>query len=271
MKNQNIRAVVAGACGRMGTAIIEVLESTDGIELAGALEHADHPCVGRDISRGSTAQDERVRVVSDHGSLPSPFDVLIDFSGPAGTLRNMEFCAGTSTPAVVGTTGLSEEQKEALVMYAGRTPTVFSPNMSIGVNLLFKLAATAASVLGNSYDAEVVETHHRLKKDAPSGTAIRLAESVAQALGRDFTENAVYSRHGMIGERSDLEIGIQSVRAGDIIGEHTLLFAGPGERIELTHRAHTRGNFALGAVRAALWVVGKKPGLYSMADVLGIK
>lgn len=271
MGNQKIRAVVAGACGRMGTAVIEVLASTGGIELAGALEHEDHPCIGQDAGRGSKTGDKGVRIVSDYSSLPAPFDVLIDFTGPAGTLRNMEFCAETKTPVVVGTTGLSEEQKEAMVMYAGRTPAVFSPNMSVGVNLLFKLAATAASALGNAYNAEIVETHHRLKKDAPSGTAIRLAESVAEALGRNLAENAVYARHGMIGERSDSEIGIQTVRAGDIVGEHTLLFAGPGERIELTHRAHSRENFALGAVRAALWVIGKKPGLYSMADVLGIK
>lgn len=270
MGNQKYRAIVAGACGRMGSAIIEALQSTEGMELAGALEHPDHPCVGQYLSRGSETGDKGVRIVSDHKSLIPPFDVLIDFTGPAGTLRNMEFSAETGTPGVVGTTGLSGEQMEELVMYAGRTPIVFSPNMSIGVNLLFKLAATAAAALGNEYDPEIVETHHRLKKDAPSGTAIRLAESVAQALGRDLSENAVYSRHGMIGERSGSEIGIQTIRAGDIVGEHTLLLAGPGERIELTHRAHTRDNFARGAVRAALWVIGKEPGLYSMADVLGL-
>jgi 4-hydroxy-tetrahydrodipicolinate reductase len=271
MGNINIKAVVAGACGRMGNAIIEVLESTEGIELAGALEHEGHPLIGQEIGRPSKGGERGVEIVSDFNSLPASLDVLIDFTGPAGTMRNTEFCAETGTPAVVGTTGLSEEEKEALIVYAGRTPVVFSPNMSVGVNLLFKLAATAASTLGSTYDVEIVETHHRLKKDAPSGTAIRLAESVADALGRDLTEDAVYSRHGMIGERTDSEIGIQTVRAGDIVGEHTLLFAGPGERIELTHRAHSRNNFALGAVRAAQWVIGKKPGLYSMADVLGIK
>jgi 4-hydroxy-tetrahydrodipicolinate reductase len=262
---------VAGACGRMGVAIIDVLQSTDGIELVGALEHEGHPRIGQDTGRGSVAGDTGVRIVSDHTSLPAAFDVLIDFTNPEGTLRNMEFCVQTGTPIVTGTTGLSGEQWEALVMNAGRTPTVFSPNMSIGVNLLFKLAAAAAAALGDTYDVEIVEAHHRFKKDAPSGTALRLAESVAEALGRDLAENAVYARYGMIGERSKSEIGIQTVRAGDIVGEHTLLFAGPGERIELTHRAHSRDNFARGAVRAAFWVIGKKPGLYSMADVLGLK
>jgi 4-hydroxy-tetrahydrodipicolinate reductase len=183
----------------------------------------------------------------------------------------MEFCAGRGIPVVVGTTGLNEEQKEALTMFANRAPTVFSPNMSVGVNLLFKLAATAATILGNEYDAEIVETHHRNKKDAPSGTALRLAETIAEALGRKLDEQAVYARHGMIGERSRSEIGIQTLRAGDIVGEHTLLLAGPGERIELTHRAHSRENFARGAVRAALWIADKEPGLYSMADVLGLE
>jgi len=266
-----MKTVVAGACGRMGTAIIRVLESTEGLELAGALESEDHPRLGQDAGAVSSIGEKGIPVVSDHASLPSRFDVLIDFTNPEATLRNLEFCADRGTPAVVGTTGLTEEQKEALFMFADRAPTVFSPNMSVGVNLLFKLAASTASVLGNAYDVEIVETHHRMKRDAPSGTAIRLAQAVADALGRDLSDSAVYARHGMIGERTESEIGIQTVRAGDIVGEHTLLFAGPGERIELTHRAHSRDNFARGAVRAALWVIGKEPGLYSMADVLELK
>jgi 4-hydroxy-tetrahydrodipicolinate reductase len=186
-------------------------------------------------------------------------------------VENLGFCVENGIPAVVGTTGLSGEQKETLTGMAGRIPIVFAPNMSIGVNLLFKLAAIAAGALGESYNAEIVEAHHRMKKDAPSGTAIRLAEAVAEARDLSLDDNAVYARHGMIGERGMKEIGIQTVRAGDIVGEHTLILAGPGERIELTHRAHSRDNFARGAVRAARWVIGREPGLYSMGDVLGLE
>ena len=262
-----IRAAVAGACGRMGTAIISTIAATEGVELAGVLEHAEHPRIGQSIDLAGIPS---VTITSGVESVAGKVDVLIDFTNPQASLSNLETCAELDICAVIGTTGLGEEQKEALRMFALRTPTVFSPNMSVGVNLLFKLASTAAAALGDEYDAEIVETHHRMKKDAPSGTAMGLAEAVASALGRNLTDKAVYARHGMIGERSADEIGIQTVRAGDIIGEHTLLLAGPGERLELTHRAHSRDNFARGAVRAALWIVGKDPGMYSMADVLGI-
>jgi len=262
-----IRAAVAGACGRMGNTIIQAIGSTDGIELAGALEHQGHPQLGQVCSLPGSSP---VAITSGPESI-SGVDVLIDFTTPEGSLSNLEACAELGIGAVIGTTGLGEEQKEALHMFALRTPTVFSPNMSVGVNLLFRLAATAAAALGDDYDVEIVEAHHRMKKDAPSGTALGLAEVVAEALGRNLADSAVYARHGMIGERPAGEIGIQTIRAGDIVGEHTLLLAGPGERIELTHRAHSRDNFARGAVRAAVWVVGKEPGLYSMADVLGIK
>ena len=263
-----IKAAVAGACGRMGNAIIQAIGSTVGVEFSGALEHEEHPLVGQEIS---LPNEPPVTIVSDPRSLSKDLDVLIDFTTPAGSLSNLEACAELGICAVIGTTGLGEEQKEALHMFALRTPAVFSPNMSVGVNLLFRLAATAAAALGDDYDVEIVEAHHRMKKDAPSGTALGLAEAVAKALGRDLADNAVYARHGMIGERSPGEIGIQTIRAGDIVGEHTLLLAGPGERIELTHRAHSRDNFARGAVRAALWIVGREPGLYTMADVLGLE
>ena len=266
-----IRAVVAGACGRMGAAIIGALDSTEGVELSGAIERAGHPCFGKEGELREVVGKKGILVVPDPVSLPAPFDVLIDFTTPEGTLENIGFCAENQIPAVVGTTGLSGEQRDTLRSMASRVPVVFAPNMSVGVNLLFKLAATAACVLGDSYNAEIVETHHRMKKDAPSGTAIRLAEAVAEARGRSLDGNAVYARHGIVGERTQTEIGIQTLRAGDIVGEHTLLLAGPGERIELTHRAHSRDNFARGAVRAAQWVINQEPGLYSMAEVLGIK
>lgn len=265
-----IKVAVAGALGRMGTAIIGAIDSTPGIELVGALEREGHPQLGQAIVRPANPDAPTVKATSKFDNLPEDVRVLVDFTAPEATLRNLEACAETGICAVIGTTGLSGEQKEALTMFAGRTPTVFAPNMSVGVQLLFKLASTAAAALGDDYDVEIVETHHRMKKDAPSGTALRLAEVVAEALDRDLEKQAVYARQGMIGERTTEEIGIQTVRAGDIVGEHTLLLAGPGERIELTHRAHSRDNFALGAVRASLWVADKAPGLYSMADVLGL-
>ncbi len=266
-----IKAVVAGTFGRMGTAIIRSIDSTPGIELTGALEREGHPGLGQELLRPGSPGAKPVRVTSRFEDLPDDVNVLIDFTAPEATLRHLEVCAETGVCAVIGTTGLTGEQREALVMFAGRTPTVFSPNMSVGVNLLFQLAATAAAALGDDYDVEIIEAHHRMKKDAPSGTALRLAEVVAEALGRDPEKQTVYARQGMIGERTVEEIGIHTVRAGDIVGEHTLLLAGPGERIELTHRAHSRENFARGAVRAAMWVADKEPGLYSMADVLGLK
>jgi 4-hydroxy-tetrahydrodipicolinate reductase len=265
-----IRVAVAGACGRMGNAIIQAIGFTDGIELGGALEHETHPHLGQTVSVQDSPANG-VLITSGINSVSDNVDVLIDFTTPEGSLRNLEACAEVGLPSVIGTTGLGEEHKEALGMFALKTPTVFSPNMSVGVNVLFRLAAMAATALGDDYDVEIVEAHHRMKKDAPSGTALGLAEVVARALGRNLADHAVYSRQGIIGERATNEIGIQTIRGGDIVGEHTLLLAGPGERIELTHRAHSRDNFASGAVRAALWIVGKEPGLYSMADVLGLE
>lgn len=263
-----IRAVVAGAGGRMGRAVVRALHDSEGIVLSGALEREGYPDAGRDAGDIAGTVDAGVLITTELLPLLESADVLIDFTVPDAALYNLEGCAEKGAAAVIGTTGFSTEQTEALRMFAQRAPVVLSPNMSVGVNLLFKLAETAVRSLGPGYDAEIVETHHRMKKDAPSGTALRLAEVVANALGRNLEEHAVFARKGMIGERPDGEIGIQTVRAGDIIGEHTLLLAGPGERLELTHRAHSRDNFATGAVRAARWVVKKPPGLYSMADVL---
>jgi len=266
-----VRAVVAGAWGRMGSAIIRVLDLTEGIELAGALVRERGPGPTLEKTPVVMSGGKEIPVIFDIGQMPEDVDVLIDFTTPEGTLKNIGYCSERGIAAVTGTTGLSRDQKEALSRFAERIPLVFSPNMSVGVNLLFKLAATAASILGESYDAEIVEVHHRMKKDAPSGTALHLADAVARARGKNLEETAVFSRHGQIGERTDSEIGIQSLRGGDIVGEHTLILAGPGERLELTHKAHSRDNFAQGTVRAALWVKGRNPGLYSMADVLGIK
>jgi len=265
-----IRAAVSGACGRVGKAVIRAIHDTSGIVLSGALERKGHPDIDCDPGIIAGCGAGGLLVTSDISVVLENSDVLIDFTAPQAALRNMEACISAKAAVVVGTTGFSEEQREAVLMYAGQIPTVLSPNMSVGVNVLFRLAESAASALGNDYDMEIVEAHHRMKKDAPSGTALRLAEAAAEAQGKKLSDHAVYSRHGMIGERTTGEIGIQTVRAGDIVGEHTLILAGPGERLELTHRAHNRDNFAQGAVRAALWVCGKEPGLYSMFDVLGL-
>jgi 4-hydroxy-tetrahydrodipicolinate reductase len=252
----------------MGKTIIQAVGSEENLQLTGALEYPGHALVGQKIDLPGNPP---VIISSGVESVRGKADVIIDFTNPEASLGNLEACAELGIRAVIGTTGFGEEQKEALRMFAARTPVVFAPNMSLGVNLLFKLAAMAAAVLGDDYDAEIVETHHRMKKDAPSGTALALAEAVAGALDRDLANKAVYARHGMIGERTAGEIGIQALRAGDIVGEHTLLLAGPGERIELTHRAHSRGNFAQGAIRAASWIMDREAGLYTMADVLGLE
>jgi 4-hydroxy-tetrahydrodipicolinate reductase len=198
-------------------------------------------------------------------------DVLIEFTHPEPTLEHLKVAVDAGKAMVIGTTGLNPTQVGELKWLAEKTRVVFAPNMSVGVNLMFKVVEMIAGVLSEGYDVEIVEAHHRLKKDAPSGTAIKLAQVIAQALGRDLEKTGVYARHGIIGQRTDQEIGIQTVRAGDITGEHTVLFGGIGERLEVIHRAHNRDNFAKGAVRAALWIVDQEPGLYDMQDVLGLK
>jgi 4-hydroxy-tetrahydrodipicolinate reductase len=254
----------------MGTSIIKLIQETDDICFTGALERPGHPLLGKDVGRLAGCGESNIILVADAKELSSDTDVLIDFTSPEATMTNLAICADQGIASVIGTTGLSAEQRSVVEDCALKVPVVYSPNMSVAVNLLFKLAAMAAEALGEDYDAEIVETHHRMKRDAPSGTAVRLAEVVAKAKGRDPEKDLLYSRHGMIGERTDREIGIQTLRAGDIVGEHTLLLAGPGERLEITHRAHSRENFASGAVRAALWLKGKGPGLYTMGDVLGL-
>jgi len=197
--------------------------------------------------------------------------VVIDFTNAAASLRHLEVAAAKRIAMVVGSTGFLPEQLKQAREFCSVIPCVLTPNMSMGVNVLFKVTADVARQLGNGFDVEIIEAHHRFKKDAPSGTALKLAQIVAEALERDLDQTGVYARHGLIGERSDAEIGLQTLRGGDIVGEHTVLFAGMGERLELTHRAHSRDNFARGALRAAQWVVQQAPGLYDMQNVLGIK
>lgn len=268
-----IKAVVTGAAGRMGSRIINVLSTSEGIRLSGAIERKGHALIGQDSCgpAGLPAGGVLTTITDDLAAAVKTGDVLIDFTFPEASLEHIRVCAELGKPMVIGSTGFSKEQLGEINKYVQKIPCVLSPNMSIGVNVCFKVLEEIAKTIGEDYDMEIVEAHHRMKKDAPSGTAIKMAEVIAQAVNRNLEEVGVYARKGMIGERSKKEIGIQTLRAGDIVGEHTVLFAGKGERIEITHRAHSRDTFAAGAVRAAKWVVGKKPGLYDMQDVLGLK
>jgi 4-hydroxy-tetrahydrodipicolinate reductase len=268
-----VKAVVAGAGGRMGARIISVLSASEGIQLSAALERKGHPLVGRDANSlaGIPSSGTSATITDDLAAALKAGDVLIDFTIPEATLAHIKACAELGKAIVIGTTGFSREQLAEVDACARKIPCMLSPNMSIGVNLCFKILAEIAGTIGNDYDMEIVEAHHRLKKDAPSGTALKMAQVISQAVNRNLDEVGVYARKGMIGERTKKEIGIQTLRGGDIVGDHTVLFAGIGERIELTHRATSRDTFAAGAVRAAKWLVGKKPGLYDMQDVLGLK
>ncbi|MBN1917603.1 MAG: 4-hydroxy-tetrahydrodipicolinate reductase [Verrucomicrobia bacterium] len=251
-----IKIVVNGALGRMGQRVLACAADDAGVSVVGAVD----------------VHEERVEphVTTDLAAAVKAADVVIDFTSHVGIPATIEVVAKAGKALVIGTTGLTRDEQASLERAAKQIPIVYAPNMSVGVNLLFQLVGQVAKALGTDYDVEIVETHHNQKKDAPSGTARKLAENIAAALGRDLEQDGVYGREGITGARGANEIGIHAVRAGDIVGEHTVLFAGPGERIELTHRAHSRDTFARGAVRAARWVAGKAPGLYSMLDVLGL-
>jgi 4-hydroxy-tetrahydrodipicolinate reductase len=256
----------------MGRAILCILaENPYGLTLSGAVETAGHPLIGRDAAAVAGGGRTGVTVSDDFGKAVSEADVAIDFTTAGNSVRNAFLAAAAGKPIVIGSTGIRADQLERIREAAGKTAIVQSPNMSIGVNLMFRVAADVARVLGDDYDVEIVETHHRFKKDAPSGTAVKLADVVASALERNMEEVGVYGRKGMTGERSRKEIGVFAMRSGDVVGEHTLVFGGIGERLEITHRAHSRDTFARGAVRAASWALGKPPGLYDMADVLGFR
>jgi 4-hydroxy-tetrahydrodipicolinate reductase len=261
--------LVKGAGGRMGSRIISLILKDSRFHLGAALEVKGHPALGRDAGESAGMEKSGVRI-SEH--LPSSLNassVCIDFTSPESTLETLEWAELRRLPMVVGTTGFTSVQFKQLSSAALKLPIVFSPNMSIGINMMFKLLKETASRLGREYDMEVVELHHHLKKDAPSGTALKMAQILSAGIGEKLEDVAVYHREGIIGERKQKEIGIQSVRAGDIVGEHTVYFAGIGERLEITHRATSRDNFAQGALLAAGWIVDKQPGLYDMEAVLG--
>ncbi len=265
------RVAVTGAAGRMGGRIITLITESDNLQVAGAVEMAGHPRIGEDAGYVAGCGNLGVAITDSLEQALAEAEVLIDFTFPEVTLTNIEVCARLGKKLVVGSTGFTPEQRVKLDSFTNKVPLVFAPNMSVGVNVCFKILKEMAATLGEGFDIEIVELHHNKKKDSPSGTAVRMGEIVADATGRDYNKVANFHREGMCGERSPDEIGMQTVRGGDIVGEHTVYFVGMGERIELTHRAMSRDMFARGALRAAAWIGDKDPGLYDMQQVLGLE
>ena len=261
---------VAGSSGRMGRALIEAIAQSADFRIKAALELPGNPFLGKDAGELVGAPCG-VRISADLEGALAGCDVLVDFTRPEGTLAHVQVCRKRGIHMVIGTTGFQAAQKASIVAATQEIPIVMAPNMSVGVNLTFKLVELAAKILGEGYDVEIIEAHHRHKVDAPSGTALRMGEVIAAALGRDLAQDAVYAREGVTGERKASTIGFATVRGGDIVGDHTALFAGVGERVEITHKAASRATFALGALRAARFLAGKKSGLFDMQDVLGLK
>lgn len=255
----------------MGCRLVSLVRDSTALTLVGAVEEKGHHAVGEDAGETAGSGRAGIPITDNLSTLMERGEVVIDFSTPEATLEHLRMAAQHRRAMVIGTTGLSASQLDELKVLARQVPCVFSPNMSVGINLIYKVLGEMAKTLGDDYDIEVIEVHHRLKKDAPSGTALKIAEVLARAVNRDLSQVGVYTRKGMIGERTKGEIGIQTIRAGDIVGDHTILFGGMGERIEITHRASSRDTFARGALRAARWVVRQHPGLYDMMDVLGLR
>ena len=264
------RIAVVGAAGRMGKNLVQAVAEADGMQLGAATEHPESGLTGIDAGQLAGVGEMGVRIVNDLAQVLDDFDVLIDFTRPAVTMAHLNLCRSAGKAMVIGTTGLNEAEKKRLQEAAGEIGIVFAPNMSVGVNLCLKLLDLAARVLGDDVDIEIIEAHHRHKEDAPSGTALRMGEVVADALGRDLKKCAVYGREGVTGERDRKTIGFSTIRAGDIVGDHTVMFASEGERVEITHKASSRMTFANGAVRAANWLQQQPAGLYDMQDVLGL-
>ncbi|MFM1919230.1 MAG: dihydrodipicolinate reductase [Candidatus Hydrogenedentota bacterium] len=265
-----MKICMAGACGRMGQRILEMAAAAADVEVGAAVDLPAN--AGKLLHFGAeSGNPASIAVEADLAAAMAKADVLIDFTAPQVCVENASLAAGLGKPSVIGTTGLSPEQRERLVELARTVPIVWAPNMSIGVNLLFKLTTQVAEKLGLDYNCEIVEIHHNLKKDSPSGTAARLAENAATALGLDYETETAHGREGILGERPRREIGMHALRGGDVIGEHTVYFIGPGERIELSHKSSTRDHYARGALTAARFVLAAKPGLYDMQDVLGLR
>jgi 4-hydroxy-tetrahydrodipicolinate reductase len=255
----------------MGRNLVEACVRTEGLAVGAATERSGHELLGSDAGVVAGVGELGVEIRADLEAVVDEFDVLIDFTAPAATLAHLQLCRRHGKGMVIGTTGFDDEQKNSIKEAAAEIGVVFAPNMSVGVNLCLKLLDTAARVLGEEADIEVIEAHHRHKVDAPSGTALRMGEVVAEALGRNLKDCAVYGRQGLSGERDRATIGFETIRAGDIVGEHTVMFAAEGERVEITHKASSRMTFASGAARAAGWLMSQPAGLYDMQDVLGLK
>lgn len=265
-----VRVAVAGASGRMGRMLIEAVDAADDLHLSGALDVTGSTAIGDDAS-AFLGRTSGVAITADPRRGLAEAQVLIDFTRPEVTLAHLALCRELGVCAVIGTTGFNEAQKALIAEHARHIGIVMAPNMSVGVNVMMRLIATAAQALAEGYDIEIIEAHHRHKVDAPSGTALQMGEVVAAALGRDLKECAVYDRHGAVGERAPSSIGFASVRGGDIVGDHTVLFAGTGERIEITHRSSSRATYAAGSLRAARFIAGRAAGLFDMNDVLGLE
>ena len=270
MQSAQMRLAIAGVGGRMGRALLGAVAEVPGASICGALEHVTSPLLHTDaglLSCNATG----IVVTGDLDVALASADMLIDFTRPEGTLTHLAACRRLGVNMVIGTTGFTPEEKKQIETAAKEIAIVFAPNMSVGVNVMLKLIALATSALHEQYDIEIIETHHKMKVDAPSGTALQLGEVAAQAMGKSLNEIAVFDRHGVTGERKSGTIGFTAIRGGDVIGDHTVMFAGAGERIEISHKSSSRTNYAQGAMRAASFLATKKSGLYDMSDVLGIR
>lgn len=266
----SVPMIVCGAAGRMGRTLVGLIEQNEGAHLHAAVEMAGHESLGADAGKVAGVRELGVAISDAYENVAAPDTVTLDFTTAAAAIEHLRTAVAQRAAIVIGTTGFDEAQRREVDELAPQTRSVIAPNMSVGVNVLLKLVAQAAEILGSDFDPEILEIHHRLKVDAPSGTALALGRAVASALGRDLTEDARYGREGLVGKRTDREIGIMALRGGDVVGDHTVIFAGIGERLELTHRSQSRECLARGAVRAGLWLPGQKPGRYGMVDVLGL-
>jgi 4-hydroxy-tetrahydrodipicolinate reductase len=265
-----LKVVIAGCSGRMGHALLESVLADAELVLHGALDRADNPHLGRDPGE-QFGKLSGIKVTADVDAALKGADVLVDFTRPEASMQYLDACQKANVSMVIGTTGFSAEQKASIEAASKNVSIVFAPNMSVGVTLLINLVEQAAKVLKDGYDIEVVEMHHRHKVDAPSGTALRLGEAAAHGIGQDLKDCAIYAREGVTGEREAGKIGFATLRGGDVVGDHTVMFAGIGERVEITHKASSRATFAIGALRAAKFLAGKKSGQFDMQDVLGLR
>lgn len=266
-----VRIAITGAAGRMGKTLIEAVAQNPQAELSAAIERPDSAAIGSDAGELAGLGKNGITIVGDLAQVINDFDVLIDFTAPAATVANAQSCAEANKKMVIGTTGCSDIDKATIAESAAMSAICMASNFSTGVNLCFKLLREAAGVLGDDYDVEIVEAHHRHKVDAPSGTALSMGESVAEGKGRNLADVALYAREGQVGPRPEKEIGFATVRGGDVVGDHTVMFMADGERVEISHKASSRMSFGRGAVRAAVWIAAKHKGLFDMQDVLGLK